>query len=259
MAEENQVNPKNEINEAFAKAQKTFKQPTLNRMAEVKKDGKLLYTTHYADLNECIECVRAPLTEQGLSFTQGTEFRNGWILALVVRHASGETLESIMPIKLEGLTFQQIGSQLTYLKRYQFAAFFGLAADFDDDGNGAEGNNATFGSTKGSQPQNKNQGQRPQNQNKQQQKPANQPPNNPKHTTGATAPTPPTTPDTKPVEKPPALNTAPKSISTAQRSKIEELAMKKSVDLVLYLDPKTIEMLSQQEAYDVLKSLNEMK
>lgn len=232
-----------------------FKQPTLNRTAEVKKDGRLLYTTHYADLNECIECVRVPLTEQGLSFTQGTEFRNGWMLALIVRHSSGESLESVMPIKLDGLTFQQIGSQLTYLKRYQFAAFFGLAADFDDDGNGAEGNNATFGNGKGSHGQQKQQ-QAPQ------QKPTNpppKPPDNPKHTTGSTPPKPPTTPDTKPVEKPPTLNTAPKSISTAQRTKIEEIAAKKAVDLVMYLDPKTIEMLSQQEAYNVIKSLNELK
>jgi hypothetical protein len=129
------------ISEAFSKAQGQFKQPDLNRTAEIKKEGKLLYKTQYADLNQCIESVRDALSKNGLSFTQTIELNDhGWILVLTMRHSSGESIRSFMPLNLNTLP-QSIGAQLTYLKRYQMSAFFGLAADFDDDGNATEAHN----------------------------------------------------------------------------------------------------------------------
>lgn len=136
------------ISEAFSKAQGQFKQPDLNRTAEIKKDGKLLYKTEYADLNQCIESVREALSVNGLSFTQTIELNeNGWLLVLTMRHSSGESIKSFLPLNLNAPP-QSIGGQLTYLKRYQMSAFFGLAADFDDDGNATEKDNlesANFG------------------------------------------------------------------------------------------------------------------
>ena len=61
-----QNTPTDKISAALAKAQGKFKQPELNRKAEIKKDGKLLYETQYADLNQCIECVRESLSENEL-------------------------------------------------------------------------------------------------------------------------------------------------------------------------------------------------
>ena len=131
------------IADAFSKAQGKFKQPELNRKAEIKKDGRLLYTTLYADLNQCIECVRQSLSDNNLSFTQTIESVNGhWMLVLTLRHGSGQSLESFMPLNLQAAP-QVIGGQLTYLKRYQISAFFGLAADFDDDGNAGSDNGNT--------------------------------------------------------------------------------------------------------------------
>lgn len=136
------------ISAAFAKAQGQFKQPELNRTAKITKEGKLLYETQYADLNQCIECIRQALSENGLSFTQTTEpSSNGWLLVLTLRHESGQTLKSFLPINVTGSP-QVIGGQLTYFKRYQISAFFGLAADFDDDGNAGTGNQGEFGEHK---------------------------------------------------------------------------------------------------------------
>ena len=138
------------ISTAFAKAQGSFKQPELNRTAEIKKEGKLLYTTTYADLNQCIECVRKSLSDNELSFTQTVEpVGNQWLLVLTLRHSSGQSLKSFMPVTVTGSP-QVIGGQLTYLKRYQISAFFGLAADFDDDGNAGSntGNVGEFGDPK---------------------------------------------------------------------------------------------------------------
>lgn len=149
------------LNAAFAKAQGAFVQPEMNRTAEVKKEGRLLYTTHYADLHAIVESIRKALSENELSFTQAIAQRgNGWVLVLTLRHSSGEETESVMPLTFGSLTAQQIGSQLTYLKRYQVSAFFGIAADADDDGNGAVGNEATFGEGKKTQPRGGNQQQR---------------------------------------------------------------------------------------------------
>ncbi len=129
---------------AFAKAQGKFRTPTLNRSAKITKDGRLLYETHYADLQECIDCVRGPLESNGLSFMQTTQMRGtAWYLVLELMHESGASKETSLPLNVNQ-TNQQLGGTMTYLKRYQLSAFFGLAADFDDDGNATEGNEVKF-------------------------------------------------------------------------------------------------------------------
>lgn len=139
MSDIQSVNQTDKISKALALAQSKFKQPELNRKAEIKKEGKLLYTTEYADLNQCIECIRESLTANELSFTQTIELiNNNWTLVLNLRHSSGQLLQSFMPLSAMGTgNAQVIGGQITYFKRYQISAFFGLAADFDDDGNAA--------------------------------------------------------------------------------------------------------------------------
>ena len=150
--------PTDKISAALAKAQGQFKQPELNRKAEIKKDGKTLYETQYADLNQCIECVREALSINELSFTQTIEPRgNQWLLILTLRHASGQILQSFMPLNMQGNP-QVIGGQITYYKRYQISAFFGLAADFDDDGN-LGSNNGNEGNFSDRKPKQKAQGQ----------------------------------------------------------------------------------------------------
>lgn len=129
---------------ALAKAQGKFRTPQLNRTAKVMKEGRLLYETHYADLQECIDCIKGPLAENGLSFVQITEDTGkDWFLVLRLFHESGQSLESVLPLNVNQ-TNQQLGGTMTYLKRYQISAFFGLAADFDDDGNSTNDNNVEF-------------------------------------------------------------------------------------------------------------------
>lgn len=134
------------IYEALSKAQGEFRTPKLNRTAEVKKDGKRLYETHYADLQECIDCIKEPLKKNGLSFVQLAEHRDGiWCLVLRLCHSTGQSIESSFPLNFQQAP-QQVGGNLTYFKRYQLAAFFGLAAAFDDDGNAtaSEGDQFNF-------------------------------------------------------------------------------------------------------------------
>lgn len=143
---------------AYAKAQGLFRTPTLNRTAVIKNAaGQFLYETHYADIQECIDCIKKPLMDNGLSFTQTTQPMGGqWFLILELLHASGESKRTLLPIDVNKPP-QQLGGLLTYLKRYQISAFFGLAADFDDDGNAADGKgNIVEGKTKETKQQPKN-------------------------------------------------------------------------------------------------------
>lgn len=137
-----ETNSTENLHAALAKAQGQFKTPTLNRTAKIKNaQGQLLYETHYADLQECFSCVKEALSANGLSFTQTIDFihepKEMWVLRLTLRHSSGALVNSVLPLNVNQSP-QQLGGALTYFKRYQFSAFFGLAADFDDDGNAAE-------------------------------------------------------------------------------------------------------------------------
>ncbi len=124
------------LDEAFVKAQGKFRTPTLNRTAKVKnREGQLLYETHYADLQEIIDCIRAPLFENGLAFKQYPErSEKEWLLCLEVKHTSGEKDKTYLPLNTQQAP-QQFGATLTYLKRYQLGSYMGLAAEYDDDAN----------------------------------------------------------------------------------------------------------------------------
>ena len=105
----------------------------------IHKTGKS-YTNAYAPLDEVLSVVTPALSKQGLTFTHtfepGTEGSEP-ILICTLLHTSGETLESRLPLvvaKGKNAT-QDLGSAITYLKRYTLLAMLGLVADVDTDGN----------------------------------------------------------------------------------------------------------------------------
>ena len=103
---------------------KTAKVPT-------KSGGSYSYT--YANLADVVEAAYPLLSKHGLSFAcvpRPTE--RGYELAGVLLHISGEKLEGSLP--LSGSTPQELGSALTYMRRYLLGAMTGLVTDDDDDG-----------------------------------------------------------------------------------------------------------------------------
>lgn len=61
-----------------------------------------------------------------------------WILCCRLLHASGEWIELALPVTIpEGATPQQVGSAITYARRYLLGMVSGVAADDDDDANSA--------------------------------------------------------------------------------------------------------------------------
>lgn len=108
------------------------------------------YSFQYASLDNIISSVRPVLSENGLSITQLTSLDGS--LTTILMHSSGEYIGSKIRIagaKLrdsnpnsDGMSPQEYGSAITYMRRYAYTAILGLATEEDDDGNAASGNTA---------------------------------------------------------------------------------------------------------------------
>lgn len=99
------------------------------------------FKSMYADLASVWGAIRKPLTDNGLSVTQGLNTNAastlGIFLDTTLMHSSGESVSSQYPIILapEKLSNpQNLGAAVTYARRYALAAIVGIAQD-DDDGN----------------------------------------------------------------------------------------------------------------------------
>lgn len=128
-----------ELFAALAVAQGAFPPITRDRTVRVKtKDGGS-YTFAYAPLDSVMEKVRPVLAANGLAITQ--TFR-GYELVTSLIHASGGSLDSVLPMERQGGSWQEFGSAITYARRYAIVAILGLASEEDDDANRSSGNTA---------------------------------------------------------------------------------------------------------------------
>lgn len=105
------------------------------------KNGSTGYSYKYADLADVAKAAHPVLARHGLSFIARPSHVEGvgFVLVGVLRHSSGdESDEGMLPIM--GRTAQEIGSSLTYNRRYLLGCMTGIVTDEDDDG--AAANNA---------------------------------------------------------------------------------------------------------------------
>jgi hypothetical protein len=137
-----------EISKALSSAQAALGNPPRTKTVAVVSKSGARYTFKYAPLESILDFIRKPMADNGLSMVQaiGTEME-GTIrqLSLTTRlcHSSGEWMESVIPILLDGGGAQAMGSAITYARRYALTALLNLATEDDDDGNAADGNQAT--------------------------------------------------------------------------------------------------------------------
>lgn len=95
-----------------------------------KSGGKYSYT--YADLSDVSAAAMPILTKHGLSFsTCPRQTERGYELAGLLLHTSGERLEGALPVA--GNNPQELGSSLTYMRRYLLGCMTGIVTDDDDD------------------------------------------------------------------------------------------------------------------------------
>lgn len=121
----------NELMAALAKAQ--------SEMSHAVKDSNNPYfKSKYADLPSVWEACRGPLTRNGLAVTQ-TLSHDGerTILNTILGHSSGQWIRSAMVLPVQKPGPQEIGSCITYCRRYSLAAIVGMCQD-DDDGEAAQ-------------------------------------------------------------------------------------------------------------------------
>ena len=126
---------------ALAKAQAELPNIPRDKTVKVRTKSGAEYTFAYAPLDTIMEKIRPVLKENGLAFMQSL---NGESLSTTLMHTSGEWLASDpMPIRVVDSGPQALGSAITYARRYALTAILGLVTEDDDDGNAAEGNEAT--------------------------------------------------------------------------------------------------------------------
>ncbi len=126
--------------EALARAQGEIRNPGKDKTAQIRSD-KGSYSYSYATLADGIIAIREALSKHGIAYIQTTRADGGVLyLTTTLMHAvSGESIESEWPVgAYDKLTPQQMGSALTYARRYTLFPMVGISgADDDDDGNAA--------------------------------------------------------------------------------------------------------------------------
>lgn len=133
MEQENQRSSIAKIGAALAKAQ--------GKIANAKKDSmNPHFKSKYADLASIWDACRIPLSENEIAVVQAPELLDGaLVLHTTLIHSSGETLSCIFPMAIAANAQpQQIGSAITYAKKYSLASMAGVAPEDDDDGNAAQ-------------------------------------------------------------------------------------------------------------------------
>lgn len=124
---------------ALSKAQGEFPAVPRDKTVRVRTKTGGEYSFNYAPLDSVLGHLRPVLVKHGLAITQLLD--EGPSLTTMLLHSSGEFLASSMPLPLTaGMSAQEIGSAVTYMRRYAIVALLGIATEEDDDGNHAAGN-----------------------------------------------------------------------------------------------------------------------
>lgn len=98
------------------------------------------FKSKYADLASVWAAARKPLADNGLSIIQSVSSDSEHhYVETTLAHSSGQWVSDIVRLTLKDDSMQGLGSAITYARRYQLAAFAGVAPDDDDDGNAASG------------------------------------------------------------------------------------------------------------------------
>lgn len=148
----------NELAAALAKAQA--------KIEGASKDGlNPHFKSRYATLAAIWEAARQPLTENGLSVVQGAsavaEFAERVTITTLLLHSSGQWIKDTLTMSAGTGRPQEVGSAISYARRYQLAAMVGIAPE-DDDAEAAEGRTATPSTSSVPKPNGQQRQQQPQ-------------------------------------------------------------------------------------------------
>jgi hypothetical protein len=112
--------------------------PSINKgrtaLIPTKSGGS--YSYKYADLSDIWDSIREPLKANNLAVTQSlTGGSSGFMgIRTTIWHKSGQNISDTVDLAINSRTPQEVGSQVTYFKRYALSALLGLSTEDDDDG-----------------------------------------------------------------------------------------------------------------------------
>lgn len=97
--------------------------------------------SRYISLDALLEAVKPVLLDHDLALIQTLVSQEGKVgVSTAFLHSSGERFEfGTLLVKADGLTAQQIGGAITYIRRQSIQTACGISVDLDDDGAVASG------------------------------------------------------------------------------------------------------------------------
>lgn len=122
---------------ALAKAQAKLINPVRNRKVKVKsKKSGAEFEYSYATFDKVLDLARPTLAENEIAVMQDVSYAaERWTLTTRLMHSSGQWIEGDTPLPYSGSTdAQELGSALSYARRYGLAPLLGITAEEDDDG-----------------------------------------------------------------------------------------------------------------------------
>lgn len=133
-----------EIAQALAKAWAEIENPKHNATVKVKTKTGGSYSFDYTDLGGIFDEAKRVFKDNGITVIQNafTKQDGGPTTVCVetmLLHKSGEWVKSLPLSMPANQSIQDMGGQITYLKRYSLSAMLGIATEKDDDANGASG------------------------------------------------------------------------------------------------------------------------
>ena len=91
------------------------------------------FRSKYASLTAVMEACREALSKNQIAVVQGAAVVDGAVaVTTLLLHASGEYISDELTMQFAQATPQQIGSSLSYCRRYSLASLVGITADDDD-------------------------------------------------------------------------------------------------------------------------------
>ena len=112
-----------------------------NINAVIKKEDNPFYKSKYADLNAIFDEVKSKIRANGFILIQTVQ--HNYLHTELVHIATGKKLESDMDLLTVKPDMQQLGSAVTYARRYSLLPLLNIETE-DDDGNLASGKIKSF-------------------------------------------------------------------------------------------------------------------
>lgn len=127
-----------DLTAALAAARPQFPAIRRNKTVTVRRRDGGTYTFTYATLDTILDAVCPVLGAHGLALVCGVATADGTVRVTTrLAHASGQWVETALAVP-QPATLQELGSAVTYLKRYAINALLAIEGETDDDGNLAD-------------------------------------------------------------------------------------------------------------------------